>query len=303
MQLTIGITGAGGFIGSHLAYSLENDNIRTILITGPEQNVVPLKEANIIDISDCKRLKKILKGADVIVHLAGLNSVGDSFINPIKSLQVNTIGTTSLLNVCNDLAIKRVIIISSAEVYGKPMFNPVSEDASLTPLSPYGVSKVAIENISYVYHLAYGINFKILRPFSIYGPSMSNSSLISEIYRMASTMENISLFNTTSIRDYCYVEDLITAIRKVIADEFKGFEIFNIGSGIGTSSRQLARLISSILHTSGEIIPKHSSDRPKESDINHLVANTSKANYELNWKAETALIDGLNLTIKSFQNE
>lgn len=302
-KLKLGITGAGGFIGSHLVKSLESEEIKTALINGAEPNVANIPNILIADISDFDALKSTLEDVNRVVHLAGLASVRESFENPEKSLSVNTLGTLNLLNVCKELDIRELIIISSAEVYGNPIMNPVSEDALLKPLSPYGVSKVALEQMCFVYHKAYGINIKILRPFSIYGPRMSRKSIIYEVYQRMLTQGDITLFNAASIRDYCYIDDLISAIKNALFSDFTGFEIYNIGTGIGTNSKQLAELIQTIMGVSGAISESAQQDRPKQADVNYLVANISKAEKELKWKQESSLADGLRKTINYFTNE
>jgi nucleoside-diphosphate-sugar epimerase len=302
-KLKIGITGAGGFIGSHLVNSLPMEDVDTVLISGPHGNVKDYPGAFIADICDFDQLKRYLHGVDIVVHLAGLNSVRDSFTSPAETLKVNAIGTTTLLNVCKELGIKKVVAISSAEVYGKPLSNPVSENEILKPLSPYGVSKVAIEQLCYVYHAAYDMNFKIVRPFSVYGPGMSSKSLIKEIYNQVKAQKGVSLFNCSSVRDYCFVEDIARAIKKALYSDFNGFEVYNAASGVGTNSKQLAQLIQSITKISGVISENPSPDRPRKADIDKLVANITKAGTELHWKPETALIDGLKKTIQFFAHE
>ncbi|WP_026896980.1 NAD-dependent epimerase/dehydratase family protein [Daejeonella oryzae] len=302
-KLKVGITGAGGFIGTHLRRDFKDEIINTVLITGTDENVITSTDLIVVDLFDINQLRRVLSDVNVVIHLAGLNSVRDSFESPIESLRVNTLGTTSLLNVCKDIKIDKVIIISSAEVYGRPIFNPVSEYSLLQPLSPYGVSKVAIEQIAYVYHISKSIKFKILRPFSIYGPSMSKKSLMYDVYKKTLEGGDLRLFNLSSVRDYCYVGDLVRAIKNALLSEFKGFEIFNIGTGIGTSAKQIATMIQEIMHTSGNICENSKSDRPRFADIDLLISNNMKAETELDWKPETSLINGLKKTILSFQNE
>jgi nucleoside-diphosphate-sugar epimerase len=302
-KLKIGITGAGGFIGSHLVESLAMEPVETVLISGPYGNVKNYPDAIVADICDFALLKQYLQGVDVVVHLAGLNSVRDSFTSPVETLKVNTIGTTILLNVCKELGIKKVVVISSAEVYGRPLSNPVFEKDILKPLSPYGVSKVAIEEMCFVYHGAHDMNFKILRPFSVYGPGMSSKSLIREIYNQVKAQKDVTLFNCTSVRDYCFVDDLAMAIKKTVYSDLTGFEIYNVASGVGTNSKQLVQLIQAIMKISGGISESPSPDRPRKADVDNLVANIEKASDELSWKPETSLIDGLKKTIQFFAHE
>jgi len=302
-KLKVGITGAGGFIGSHLVPRIHAENVDTILVSGPGKNAVKFNDAITADILDSELLKRSFEGTNTIIHLAAQSSVRDSFENPMESLKINTLGTISLLNTCKDLGIKNVIIVSSAEVYGNSEFNPVSEEAPGIPLSPYGVSKVAIEQICFVYHKAYGINFIILRPFSIYGPRMSRKSIIYEIFYKMKTRRDITLFNITGIRDYCYIDDLVQAIKNILCTDLTGFKIYNVGSGIGTNSKQLAEMIQSIMKASGKISEHESSDRPKKADINCLIANIDKAKTELKWEPVTPLFEGLKTTIRSFLDE
>lgn len=302
-KLKVGITGAGGFIGSRLVAQLSGEIVETVLINGPYGNVTEYPEAFIVDICDFDQLKQCLQGVDVVVHLAGLNSVRDSFTDPAQTLKVNTIGTATLLDVCKQLSIKKVVIISSAEVYGKPVSNPVSESDILKPLSPYGVSKVAIEQLCYVYHVAHGLDFKVIRPFSVYGPGMSPKSLIKEIYNQAKAQNDVTLFNCSSVRDYCFVDDLAAAIKKALLADFKGYEIYNVASGVGTNSKELARLIQSIMNIDGEVSERPLPDRPRNADIDSLIANVTRSAHGLNWRPETTLIEGVKKTISFFEHE
>jgi UDP-glucose 4-epimerase len=302
-KLRVGITGAGGFIGSHLVDALGTDDVDLVLMSGPHGNVKNFPDAIVIDISNAAELGECLSNVDIVVHLAGLNSVRESFNNPAETLRVNTIGTNNLLSVCKSINISKVIIVSSAEVYGRPEFNPVPENTSLRPLSPYGVSKVAIEQLCYVHHVASGMNFKILRPFSIYGPRMSQMSLISEIYNRVKAGDGVTLFNCSSIRDYCYVGDLANAIRNAVLSSFNGFEVFNIASGVGTNSKQLAQTIQLIMGATGDILQNPLPDRPRNADVDNLVADISKAKKDLNWMPVISLTDGLTKTLKFFANE
>ncbi|MDB5014934.1 MAG: nucleoside-diphosphate-sugar epimerase [Daejeonella sp.] len=295
--MKIAITGSSGFIGSNLAESLSKDNQETTLLTGETGNAVQ-NNAIVCDLLNYKKLVEHLHGSNTLVHLAGLNSVRDSFFEPGRCLEVNTIGTTQVLEACRAIGINKIVIISSAEVYGNPLTTPTSEEDILAPLSPYGVSKLALEKMAYVYYKAYNIDIKILRPFSIYGPNMSSKSLISEIYKQAITNETITLFNTSSVRDYCYVDDLVSAINNAINSPYLGFEVFNIGSGKGTSSKELAETILKIMNISKEVAQATSSDRPKLADVNDLLADVTKAKQSLNWSPQTSLEDGLTETLK-----
>lgn len=301
--MKIAITGAGGFIGSNLVDSLRKEDVDLVLISGAHGNVKLFDDALVVDILDFELMRKSLTGVDLVVHLAGFNSVRESFENPDQAIMVNTMGTSILLNVCFHLDIRRVVIISSAEVYGRPESNPVTESAMFRPLSPYGVSKVAIEQLCYVYYVAYNMNFKILRPFSIYGPGMSSKSLIREIYNSARDQHGVTLFNCSSTRDYCYVGDVTSAIKKALFSEFCGVDTYNIASGIGTNSRQLAEAILTLMDESGRISESPLPDRPRNADIDCLVADVSKAGEELDWWSTTSLNDGLKQTIESFENE
>jgi len=302
-KLKVGIIGANGFIGSNLVYALRDSDVDQVLINGPQQNGSTSRDGLIADISDFNKLKSYLKGVDRIIHLAGLASVRESFANPVESLKVNTLGTTNILNVCKALNINEVIIISSAEVYGNPSLNPVKEYAELKPLSPYGVSKVALEQMCFVYHKAYDMKFKIIRPFSIYGPGMSRKSIIYEIYKRMLCQQDITLFNISSKRDYCYIDDLVSAIKSALLSNFNGFDIYNAGTSIGTTAMELAQLIQLVMKVSGKISQSEFIDRPQKADVNNLVACNIKALTDLSWQPTTKLKNGLAITLKSFSNE
>lgn len=301
-NMKVAITGSGGFIGSNLSRYLIKNQVETILLTGENGNAVQHDNAIICDLMNYNKLVKHLDGSKILVHLAGLNCVRDSFFEPHRCLEINTLGTIQVLEACRATNISKIIIVSSAEVYGNPLTTPTIEEDILNPLSPYGVSKLAMEKMAYVYHKAYNVSVKILRPFSIYGPNMSAKSLISEIYKQVISNKNVTLYNLSSVRDYCYIDDLVSAINKAIHSPYHGFEIFNIGSGVGTSSKDLAETILKSMNISKEIVQDTSSDRPKQADVNQLLAGVEKAKKYLNWTPQTSLENGLTETLRFFKD-
>jgi UDP-glucose 4-epimerase len=251
------------------------------------------------DITDMDVLREAARGADIAVHLAGPPSVHASFESPVEYARAHVAGAAALLDVCRHTKISRVVHISSAEVYGRTSMSAVREDHPLNPRSPYAAAKIGAEQFVRAFAEAFGGSAVILRPFSVYGPGLSPESLVGVICRMARSAEAIVVNDLTPVRDYCFVEDVADAVVRACVEPTKGVVTCNVGAGRGTS---VADLASSILQLLGRHIPiraRGNLARPGDSEIYHLVADTSRAWEVLRWRASTPLEGGLERTLRS----
>jgi nucleoside-diphosphate-sugar epimerase len=298
---TIFITGAGGFIGSAVVAALLGRGARVRALAGAPGDVIRDLPREVMarrgEITDGAAVSELMAGADVVIHLAGPPSVAESFEQPVEYVRVHVAGTAAVLAACRRLNVRRLIYLSSAEVYGRPQTNPVSEDHPLQARSPYAAAKIGAEKLVESFVHAFAIEATILRPFSIYGPGLSSASLIATIIRQAQEEGCVRLASLTPVRDYCYVEDLASAVVRACAVKGAAPAAINIGSGVGTSVSDVANLVLEII---GREIPviETGAARPAGSEINCLIADTRKAQTFLGWMPAYSLEHGLAETIE-----
>jgi len=297
---TILVTGAGGFIGSAITDLLASFSAKVRALLGaPGERVwescQPVERCR-ADIRDLVKLCEFAKGADIVVHAAGPPSVRSSFEFPADYASIHTVGTVTLMEACRRSGVRRVVYLSSAEVYGCPSTNPVEENHPVRPLSPYGAAKAAAEIFVRTMTNASKIEHAILRPFSVFGPRQSPDSLIATILRQAKREGCVWLNDLRPVRDYCYVQDLVEAIALACTVNGEGC-VFNIGSGEGTSVEEIAKLILRLRQTDIPVRQKPHSERPPDAEIYRLVADARKAKAVLGWEPRTSLADGMMETI------
>ena len=297
----ITVTGAGGFLGPAAVDALARKGARVQAVIGPPNEAarIPPGAAYVAhaDICDSTAMRKLVAGADAVVHLAGPASVGASFQDPSKYVRVHGEGTAALLQACRAEGVRKVVYVSSAEVYGRPVHSPVGEDHRLSARSPYAAAKIGAERLIESYVHAFDLRAVILRPFSIYGPAASPESLIPTIIGMARRGLPVVLRDLRPIRDYCFVTDVAEAIASACSLESRELEIFNIGTMRGTSVERVAGIILELLALTCPIREIGERDRPGKSEIHELIADNRRAREILRWQPAIALEEGLRLTV------
>ena len=292
------VSGGAGFIGSHLANRLHNDGhyVRVLdnLSSGDPTRL--LEGVNVFrgDVNDIPKLWSVLQQIDVVYHLAARVSVPASILYPREYNEVNVGGTVSLLEACRDVGVQRVILTSSATVYGNQPVQPVAEDFASRPAVPYAVSKVAAEN--YLFNIARlsGFESVALRIFNAYGPGQtlppSHPPVIPQFMQQAIGGGSLVLFGDGSqTRDFVYIDDIVDALAAALDAPNVDQQIINVGSGQETSINQLVALIGQTVATK----PKALYNRESSSGIARQVADLTKARDLLNFVPQTPLDIGL----------
>jgi nucleoside-diphosphate-sugar epimerase len=291
------VTGGGGFIGSALVETLAALDVPLHVLAGAPDDAVREPPANVTacraEITDYNAICDAATGCDVAVHMAGPPSVRASFDAPERYARIHVAGTATVLDACLKANVKRIVYISSAEVYGRAATQPVVETQTPDPRSPYAAAKLGAEHMVRAFANAFGISARILRPFSVYGPSQHPYALVPTIIRQALTADAIVLSDLTPVRDYCYVSDLVDAIALACDLELPGVAAFNIGSGTGTSVLHLAQAILARVGRDVPILTAAGEDRPKQAEIYALVAGIGRAKEILGWTPLTPLSVGL----------
>ena len=299
--MNIFVTGGTGFIGTFLVKSLiQNGHTVTVyddLSNSSDDKVSQLTKNDVAviegDIRDFEFLKKHLVGFDVVIHLAAKIDVNESIKNPQETIDVNVKGSQNLLKACVENNIKNIIGISSAAVFGIPKKLPLSEESETNPLSPYGQSKLTMEQDFQKYSKLYAINSIILRIFNVYGPGQSDAyaGVITKFLNNISENKPLIIFGDGSFtRDFISVQDVVSAINKSIENlEGKKGEIYNIATGKYFSIKEIAELMLSISGKKLEI--KYEKEKP--GDIPHSQTLIDKAKQELGFAPSVTLKNGL----------
>ncbi len=297
--MKIAVTGGAGFIGSRLIRALRNRGVEVRALLAPRGVDVRCPPPDDVDccfgmIDDEKIVRRLVDDVAVVVHLAGPRSVAASFNAARLYIDTHVRGTGTVVDVCIRNNIRRLVYVSSAEVYGQPDRNPVDEEAPLAPRSPYAAAKIGAEAFVRVGALAADIETVIVRPFLVYGPGMAEDTLLYTLMRDALAGRDIQLANLRPVRDYCYVDDVVSALTATCVDKLPQRQrVYNVGSGVGVSVAQLAERVLEGVGRNTPILEASCDDRPRYAEIRELVSDSSRAAHELAWWATTSLESGL----------
>jgi len=305
------ITGGTGFIGSHLAeYILENNpNSKVILLsrgnggTSKENLYYLLKKYKDrvrfakVDIRDYDKVKEAIKGVDVVFHLAAQSNPDRSIINPRETFEINITGTINVLEACLESpSVEKIILQSTSEVYGEAVYTPIDENHPLNPTHPYSASKLAAERVAYSYYKTYGLPIIIARPFNTFGPRQKPPAVIPTfIERILENKPVVIYGDGRQARDYVYVKDVVRGLF-LLLERGKEGEIYNLASGRAVSLLEIAEKIASLLNKELSVI--HAPPRPAEPRL--LIGSYEKAKRELGWEPKYTFEDGLKETISYY---
>ena len=297
------VTGGAGFIGSEVVSQLlTNGYFVTILdnFSSGKKQYLPKsnKKLKVIkgDIRDKKSVKKAVTDQEVVIHLAALPFIPDSFYYPGDFFDVNTNGSINMLwNSIKSRSVETFVQISTSEVYGSAQYVPMDENHPTTPHSTYAVSKLAGDQATFTLHKENGFPSVIIRPFNSYGPRFTEPYIIPEIMgQILNNPKEISLGNVNTSRDFTYVQDTASAIIKSIIEKKANGEIINVGSGTEISILNLAKKILKIAKIKTKI--KYDKNRERPYDVNRLNCNNEKAKKILKWSPKISMDKGLSQT-------
>ena len=301
------ITGAGGFIGSHLAERIVQLGAKTRCFLrynsqgsfGWLQDSQSLSELEIIhgDIRDFESVLRAAKDVDVIFHLAALIGIPYSYHSPRSYVQTNIDGTLNLLEATRQHETERLVCTSTSEVYGSAQYIPIDEDHPLRGQSPYAATKIAADKLAESYQLSFGARVSIARPFNTYGPRQSSRAVIPTIITQALMQSTVKLGNLNTIRDFCYVSDTVEGFLAIAESPLTIGKTLNIGTGAETSIGKLAELILDLTGTKPDVNVEEQRIRPATSEVDRLCASSLLLTDLTGWKPQVLLQDGLKQTI------
>lgn len=306
MASKILITGADGFIGSHLAEALvrRGYNVRAFvyynsmnswgwLDTSPREILNNL-DVFAGDIRDPHGLRKAMQGCDIVMHLAALIAIPYSYHSPDTYVDTNVKGTLNVLQASRELGVQKVVHTSTSEVYGTAQYTPIDEEHPLQGQSPYAATKVAADQLAMSYYLSFGTPVSIIRPFNTYGPRQSARAIIpTVITQIASGRQSIKIGSINPTRDFNYISDTVAGFIAMAESNRAVGEVVNIGSNYEISIGETVQLIAEIMGRDIEVETDPQRVRPEKSEVERLWADNRKARGMLNWQPSYAGRDGL----------
>jgi dTDP-glucose 4,6-dehydratase len=306
------VTGAGGFIGSHLAERLVHSGARVRALvhynalgtTGWLEHSPLRNDMEIIagDICDRDSISTAMKDTGIVFHLAALIAIPYSYQAPASYVRTNIKGTLNVLQAACELGVKRVIHTSTSEVYGTARFVPITEEHPLQAQSPYSASKIGADKLSEAFHLSFGLPVVTLRPFNTFGPRQSARAIIPTIITQCLARRTMCLGNLYPTRDLNFVGNTVDAY--LLASEAADAvgKTINVGSGREIRIGDLAELIGKIAGIPIRIESDTSRVRSENSEVGRLMASNALAQKILGWQPKVTLEDGLGITISWFRD-
>jgi dTDP-glucose 4,6-dehydratase len=304
------VTGAGGFIGSHLTEALARAgaNVRAFVrydsrgsagwLDGIDAATRQGIEIARGDLRDASTVSAAVAGCEVVFHLGALVAIPWSFHSPDAYVSTNVIGTLHVLEACRRYDVTRLVHTSTSEVYGTAQYTPIDERHPLRPQSPYAASKSAADALTISYHLTYGTPAVVIRPFNTYGPRQSLRAVVPTIAAQLLAGTSVKLGSVHPTRDLTYVTDTVDAlVRAGTATGIEGRTI-QLGTGRETRIGDLADMLARIVGATLVIERDPERVRPAASEVERLVADNAAAREVLGWTPEVALEDGLRRTVE-----
>lgn len=304
------VTGAGGFIGSHLVERLvsEEANVRAFIHYNSRHDpgmlrFIPPKILSGIqllagDLRDADFVQHAIKDMNIVFHLGALISIPYSYMHPVEVAETNFLGTLNVLMACRDSKVNRLVHTSTSEVYGTALQVPISEEHPLQGQSPYSAAKIGAEKLVESFHCTYDLPVVTIRPFNTYGPRQSARAVIPTIITQALTGKKISLGNLDSIRDFTYVDDTVNGLLAASLNPDILGMTFNLGAGKEISIGNLAQKIIDMIGKPLKVHVDNDRLRPVNSEVMELISDNKLAQTHLGWQPAITLEEGLSKTIE-----
>jgi NAD dependent epimerase/dehydratase len=300
------VTGADGFIGSHLVEELvrRGHDVRAFVLYNSfnswgwldhaDSEVKKSLDVFSGDIRDPHGVKQAMQGCDIVLHLAALIAIPYSYHSPATYVDTNVTGTLNIVQAARELGVEKVVHTSTSEVYGTARFVPITEEHPLQGQSPYSASKIGADQIAMSFYSSFETPVAIIRPFNTYGPRQSARAVIPTIItQIANGKRVLKLGAIHPTRDFNYVADTVNGFIAVAESDNSVGEVINVGSNYEISIGDTVRMIAEVMGAEVEIETDEVRLRPEKSEVERLWADNSKASDLLGWKPEYAGLDGL----------
>lgn len=290
------VTGAGGFIGSHLTEELvrRGHDVRAFVLYDSQGSWGWLDHADPEikgqfeifsgDIRDPQSARNAVKGCDAVLHLAALIAIPYSYVAPHSYVDTNVTGTLNLLTAAREFGVKRFIHTSTSEVYGTARKVPIAEDHPLQPQSPYSATKIAADCLALSFHHSFALPVTILRPFNTYGPRQSTRAVIPTIItQLCAGLRDIKLGALSPTRDFNYVLDTVSGFITLLDSEHGAGDVINFGSNFEISIADAARVVCDVMGVTTTVSEDAARLRPANSEVERLWADNEKARRVIGW--------------------
>ncbi|MDP2797872.1 MAG: SDR family NAD(P)-dependent oxidoreductase [Methanoregula sp.] len=303
------VTGAGGFIGSHLVDELLNKGAKVTafvhynarndwgMLEGRYNDKTPNLTVLAGDVTDSLFVKKAVSEKEYVFHLAALIGIPYSYVAPESYINTNIKGTLNIMQACLDAGVDRVVHTSTSEVYGTAQYTPIDEKHPLQGQSPYSASKIGADKIAESFYCSFELPVTTIRPFNTFGPRQSTRAVIPTIITQALTSDTVKLGSLTPVRDLTYVADTVQGFIRFAESKKTIGKTVNTGSGREVTIGELAALIIRQVNPNATIICQKERIRPDKSEVMQLLCDNRYAKELAGWEPQCSLEDGLSLTI------
>ncbi len=307
------VTGADGFIGSHLTEMLLSKGYKVKALSyynsfnywGWLEDIPSNENLEVVsgDIRDAYFVKNIMKDVDMVYHLAALIAIPYSYVAPDSYVDTNVKGTLNICQAAIENGIKRVIHTSTSEVYGTALYVPIDEKHPLQPQSPYSASKIGADSMAMSFYNAFSLPLTIVRPFNTYGPRQSSRAVIPTIItQIANGIKEIKLGDVSPTRDFSYVKDICRGFIHIGESDKTIGEVINIGSNYEISIGDTFELVKKIMNSNVNFITDNQRIRPEKSEVFRLWCNNKKLSELTGFKPKYTIEEGLKETIEWYIN-
>jgi NAD dependent epimerase/dehydratase len=304
------VTGAGGFIGSHLVEALGSKGAEVTALVHydarPGLSNLDLIDAKVLsatkviagNIEDPHFVRQVVPGHRFVFHLAALIPIPYSYIAPASYLRTNIEGTLNVLEACRLSPSTRLINVSTSETYGTARYVPINEEHPLQAQSPYAATKIAAEKLTESYSKSFGVLATTVKPFNTYGPRQSARAIVPTIVTQAISQPQLRLGSTSPIRDLTFVEDTVSGLLAIAECDDAIGQTLNLGTGEAVSVAQLVQLVFDIIGTSKPVLEEAARVRPASSEVLRLVCDAQRVRSLTGWQPRVQLREGLTRTIQ-----
>jgi NAD dependent epimerase/dehydratase len=300
-QKRVLVTGAGGFIGSHVVEALlrEGAEVRAVVHYNSRSDWAHLEEVKgeyeVVsgEIQDPFAVRRAVEGTDVVLHLAALIGIPYSYVAPQSYVATNVTGTVNVLEAARLHGVEHVVVTSTSETYGTAQYTPIDEQHPLQGQSPYSASKIGADKMAESYWRSFELPVTTLRPFNTYGPRQSLRAVIPTITSQALAGDVVRLGSRTPVRDFTFVEDTARAFIAAATSTAAVGKVLNAGTGKGITVGALADLILEITGSSATIVEEAERIRPEASEVFELIADATQLGALTGWAPQVSLREGL----------
>lgn len=313
---TVFVTGADGFIGSHLVESLAkagakvralavyNSNNHWGWLEDLPEDLKSNVEIVLGDVRDGDQMAQLVKGCTYVFHLAALIAIPYSYQSPRAYVDTNVTGTLNILQACRENPeLKRVIVTSTSEVYGTAQFVPITEEHPLNAQSPYAATKIAADQLAQSFYLSFGLPVIVLRPFNTYGPRQSMRAVLPTLIRQAISSNTLYVGNLKPTRDFNYVLDTVKGFLLASnAPDVALGKVIQVGTQSEVSIEDVITMLGKLLNKQFEVVEESKRLRPEASEVYRLCASIEKAKALLNYTPDETFETGLEKTLNWFRD-